>query len=58
MDFIATLSRQPLFRLIGAILVLLLVDMSLRIGAISLILWVAWVAWGAYRGPRPLFSRS
>ena len=45
-DFIAELSRHPLFRLLGAILVLLLVDFYLPAGAAAAVIWIGWKWWG------------
>lgn len=49
MEALFTLSRQPLFRLIAAFIVLLLADMRLTYGAVALVVWSLWV----YLGHRP-----
>lgn len=46
MEALLTLSRQPLFRLMAAFIVLLLADMNLRYGFIALGVWVLWVYLG------------
>lgn len=43
MEFIAALAHQPLFRLLGAIIVLLIVDMNPLYGIIALSVWTLWV---------------
>ena len=43
------LARQPLFRLIAAVIVILLTDMNPVYGCIAAIIWIAWV----YYGSRP-----
>jgi len=45
-DFVAELSRHPLFRLLGAIIVLLLSDYNLPVGATAAVLWIVWIWWG------------
>ncbi len=49
MEALFTLSRQPLFRLMAAFIVLLLADMHLTYGAVGLAVWILWV----YLGHRP-----
>ena len=48
MDFLITLAQQPLFRLLGAFIVLLLTDMNQVGGILACIVWIAW----AYIGVR------
>lgn len=43
MEFAALLAHQPLFRLIGAIIVLLVTDMNPLYGIAALIVWALWV---------------
>ena len=43
MEFLATLSRQPLFRLLGAIIVLILVELRPVVGVGAAVLWILWV---------------
>lgn len=47
MEFLATLARQPLFRLLGAIIVLLAVEADWRIGIAVFVVWFLWAWWGA-----------
>ena len=45
------LAQQPLFRLIGAVLVLLFADMKPVYGLVAFGVWLAWVYMGLrYRG--------
>ena len=44
-DFLWILARQPLFRLCGAVIVLLLVDRNLWMGLGAAAVWSVWVAW-------------
>ena len=62
-DFIAELSRHPLFRLMGALIVLLLADQSLPVGAAAAVFWLGWIWWGQQKAnrnsdARPIFSQS
>ena len=45
MEFLWILARQPLFRLCGAVLVLLLVERNLWVGLGAAVVWSVWVAW-------------
>ena len=45
MEFIIRMSKQPLFRLMAAILVLLLTDTHPIVGLASAAVWVLWVVW-------------
>ena len=45
MDFLIRMSKQPLFRLIAAILVLLLTDTNPIVGLVAATLWIIWVVW-------------
>jgi hypothetical protein len=56
MEALLTLSRQPLFRLMAAFIVLLLADMRLEYGAAGLVIWVVWIYLG-HRGSgrQPIF---
>lgn len=54
MEALLTLSRQPLFRLMAAFIVLLLADMRLEYGAAGAIVWIVWV----YLGHHPSFLRA
>jgi hypothetical protein len=38
-------SRQPLFQLMGALIVLLLTDMRPVYGGVALVVWMLWVSW-------------
>jgi hypothetical protein len=42
-----TLGRQPLFQLLGAIIVLLVADWEPLYGLAAAAVWIAWVAWSA-----------
>jgi len=46
MNFLLVLAHQPLFRLIGAIIVLLLTDMKPAYGLIAGLVWISWVFMG------------
>jgi hypothetical protein len=46
MNFLIVLAQQPLFRLLGAILVLLITDMKPVYGLIAALVWVSWVYMG------------
>lgn len=41
------LATQPLFQLLGAIIVLLLADMRPAYGVIAAVIWAAWVYMGS-----------
>ncbi len=43
MDFLFVLGRQPLFRLIAAVIVLLVVDAHPVWGVAVALVWIAWV---------------
>lgn len=45
MNFLVRMSKQPLFRLIAAILVLLLTDTHPAVGLGAAVLWIVWVVW-------------
>jgi hypothetical protein len=49
MEALFALSRQPLFRLMAAFIVLLLADMRLSYGATGLAAWILWVYVGHVR---------
>jgi hypothetical protein len=51
MDFLIRMSKQPLFRLIAAILVLLLTDTHPVIGLGAAALWIVWVVWSNHVVP-------
>ena len=40
------LARQPLFRLMAAVIVILLADMNPVYGCIAAVIWIAWVYYG------------
>lgn len=54
MDFLTHLSRQPLFRLLGAVIVLILVEVKPAAGFAAFAIWLLWVWWGS----RPYGSRN
>jgi hypothetical protein len=43
MEFILTLGRQPLFRLLAAVIVLLVTDLRPVWGAVAAVVWAGWV---------------
>ena len=45
MEFLIRMSKQPLFRLIGAILVLLITDTHPVAGIVAAAVWIGWVVW-------------
>jgi len=45
MEFFIRMSKQPLFRLIAAILVLLLTDTHPMVGLAAAAVWIGWVVW-------------
>ncbi len=55
MEALLTLSRQPLFRVLAAFIVILLADMNAVYGAVALIVWVAWVYMGHRYKNRTIF---
>jgi hypothetical protein len=48
MNFLLELAQQPLFKLLGAIIVLLLTDMNPLYGLGAGLLWLAWVVLGVH----------
>ena len=42
------LAQQPLFRLIGAIIILLITDLNPRYGIIAFIVWLSWIVISNY----------
>ncbi len=55
MEALFTLSRQPLFRLMAAFIILLLADMRIAYGAAGLAAWILWVYVGQRRTGRTIF---
>jgi hypothetical protein len=57
MYFLLALAKQPLFRLLGAIIVLLITDAKPAIGAIAAVVWALWIFIGIRAQPPapPLF---
>jgi hypothetical protein len=47
MNFLLVLARQPLFRLLGAILVLLVTDLKPIYGLFAGLVWIVWVYVGS-----------
>ena len=43
MEFLLDMGTKPLFRLLGAILVLLITDFRPLYGAIAAVIWIAWI---------------
>lgn len=43
MEFVLVLGRQPLFRLLAAIIVLLITDLRPVWGIVAAVVWVGWV---------------
>jgi hypothetical protein len=48
MDFLTALARQPLFKLLGAIIVLILTELRPAAGAVAFIVWALWIAKSAH----------
>jgi len=46
MNFLIVLAQQPLFRLLGAIIVLLLTDMKPLYGLVAGLVWLTWAYMG------------
>ena len=46
MNFVLVLAQQPLFRLLGALLVLLITDMKPVYGLVAGLVWLTWVYLG------------
>ena len=46
MNFLLALAKQPLFRLLGALIVLLITDMKPLYGGIAALIWLTWVSLG------------
>ncbi len=55
MEALFILSRQPLFRLMAAFIILLLADMHIAYGAAGLAAWILWVYVGHSRSGRTIF---
>jgi hypothetical protein len=58
MEFLIRMSKQPLFRLIGAILVLLMTDMHPVAGIVAAVAWITWVVWSNNATSRGLSYKS
>jgi len=61
MEFLIRMSKQPLFRLIGAILVLLITDTHPVAGLVAAAAWITWVVWSnnaSSKGQRSPFYNS
>lgn len=58
MEFLIRMSKQPLFRLIGAILVLLITDTHPVAGIVSATIWIGWVVWSNNATSRGLSYKS
>ena len=54
-NFIIELAQQPLFRRLGAIVVLLLTDMKPLYGIIAGLVWFLWVFVGTHAVGRRIF---
>ena len=56
MEFLLLLAQQPLFRLLGAVLVLLITDMNPVYGLVAFGVWLAWIYMGLhYHRGRSIF---
>jgi hypothetical protein len=56
MEFILVLGRQPLFKLLAAIIVLLLADVHPVWGVLALCVWAIWIyVANTTRGRRAIF---
>lgn len=43
MEFVLTLGRQPLFRLLAAVIVLLVTDLRPVWGVVAAVVWAGWI---------------
>ena len=48
MNFLLELAQQPRFKLLGAIIVLLLTDMNPLYGLGAGLVWLVWIVMGVY----------
>ena len=48
MNFLLELAQQPLFKLLGAVIVLLLTDMNPLYGLGAGLLWLVWIVMGVH----------
>lgn len=48
MNFLLELAQQPLFKLLGAIIVLLLTDMNPLYGLVAGLVWLVWIVMGVH----------
>jgi hypothetical protein len=55
MNFLFVLAQQPLFRLLGALLVLLITDMKPVYGLVAGLVWLTWVFVGVRAAGRNIF---
>jgi hypothetical protein len=55
MDVVVELAKQPLFRLLGAIIVLLITDFKPIYGLGAGLLWVLWLYLGQDPSPTHIF---
>ena len=43
MNFLLVLGQQPLFKLLGAVIVLLITDMKPMYGVVAFVVWLIWI---------------
>jgi hypothetical protein len=55
MDLLVQLARQPLFQLMGAIIVILVAEWSPAYGIVAFVLWGTWIWVGARPQGRRIF---
>lgn len=55
MNLLLVLAQQPLFRLLGAVIVLLITDMKPIYGLVAGLVWLTWIYIGA-QGHTSFFS--
>jgi len=57
MNLLLDLAHQPLFRLLGAVIVLLLTDMKPLYGLIAGLVWISWIyiSYRTHEGARHIF---
>jgi len=54
MNFLLVLAQQPLFRLLAAVIVLLVTDINPLYGVGVGLLWLVWILIGESQGRRPI----
>jgi hypothetical protein len=54
--FLTVLGQQPLFRLLGAVIVLLITDMNTMYGVVAFAVWLVWIYVSRPSSPSNFFS--